>query len=237
MQVAAQLLAAGAALDAEDEHDATALHEAAAKGHAAVVQQLLLARARPTSDCEGKEPLHWAAQRGHLEVVELLSRASPLDRRTKTRARPLHLAAQEGHLPVLELLLLRGASMRDPQVRPAASRRSVMRRGSFWSRQRFASFLERRANVSAAPAAERAGGVRHAAAAAGHLEVLRRLSGEQLDGENATPLHWAAANGHVEVVKELLKQEDVDSRDVAGSTALHDAAWGGHLEVVETWMG
>ena len=117
----------------------------------------------------------------------------------------------------------------------------VMRSGSFWSRQRFAEFLSRAAAVDAMPAADRAGSPHHAAAAAGHVEVVRLLRGHQdveaVDSEGALPLHWAAANGHERLVLALLQEtgRSIHTRDGAGSTALHDAAWGGHLQVAESW--
>lgn len=62
-------------VNVRDEHAACPLHEASAKGHAAVVQQLLAANAVAAVDCEGKEPLHWAASRGHTAVAKILPAA------------------------------------------------------------------------------------------------------------------------------------------------------------------
>ena len=76
-QVVGRLLAAHADLHFRDEHQACPLHEAAAKGHAAVLRQLLAAGAAVAAvDCEGKEALHWAASRGHVEAAKVLLKAN-----------------------------------------------------------------------------------------------------------------------------------------------------------------
>lgn len=55
-QVIRQLLRANAELQVYDEHDASPLHEAAAKGHVAAVQHLVSAKA---GRCVKVPPEHW----------------------------------------------------------------------------------------------------------------------------------------------------------------------------------
>jgi ankyrin repeat protein len=65
----------------------------------------------------------------------------------------------------------------------------------------------------------------HAAAARGHVDVVRLLLEQRADpnardaGDNATPLHFAAGGGHVDVVRMLLEA----GADVHGHGDVHEA--------------
>ncbi len=105
----------------------TALTVAAAKGHADVVQLLLMLRG-PTLNLNalakrGKTALHWASIGGHADVVELLlgvrgrggRRVVNLEARDERYNRtPLMWAAANHHTRIVELLLRAGA---DPHTR------------------------------------------------------------------------------------------------------------------------
>ncbi|CAJ1429315.1 unnamed protein product [Effrenium voratum] len=238
-EVLRRLLHAGASLNLRDEHEACALHEAAAKGHLQAAKELLTRADPDLRDEEGASALHWAASKNQTDIVQLLLASDAAMLADAKGASPLHWAAKSGHGAVVELLCTGWTSER-PDVLNIS--KPVMRSGSFWSRQRFAEFLSRAAAVDAMPAADRAGSPHHAAAAAGHVEVVRLLRGHQdveaVDSEGALPLHWAAANGHERLVLALLQEtgRSIHTRDGAGSTALHDAAWGGHLQVAEVLL-
>ena len=61
---------------------------------------------------------------------------------------------------------------------------TILRTGNLWSRERFAAFLSRKsAKVFARAASDYASSVHHAAAAAGHVEVLRLLSQDSAPDE------------------------------------------------------
>ena len=74
-----QLLDAGVPVDFADDGGNTALHKAAANGHAGTVERLLAAGAALLPNESGNIPLHWAVQQGHLEVVKALLLRSEAD--------------------------------------------------------------------------------------------------------------------------------------------------------------
>ena len=69
-----QLVACGSDMTITDRHGRTPLHYAADRGHAAVVEQLLAARAAVDAKDKhgGETPLHRAASEGRVAVVEQL---------------------------------------------------------------------------------------------------------------------------------------------------------------------
>jgi len=94
--------------------NSTALHLAAKKGHADVVQLLVhLGADVAAENMDGRLPLHLAARYGHRPVVEFLAEAAPpamwaLDKDGRS---PLHLAALGGHAAAAEALRHAGADM------------------------------------------------------------------------------------------------------------------------------
>jgi hypothetical protein len=91
------LLAGGAAVDAQDAAEWTALHHAAAGGFTNVVSQLLDRGADPNArDAFDMTPLHWAATLGRAETVGLLARrGARTDSRNSYGMTPIHLALDE----------------------------------------------------------------------------------------------------------------------------------------------
>ena len=88
------------------------LHEAAYKGHGAVVEILLRAGADKTAvSKDGWAPLHMAAWDGHEAVVEVLLQAG-VDKNAISEDgwTPLHLAAVSGQRTIVEILLRSGAN-------------------------------------------------------------------------------------------------------------------------------
>lgn len=109
---------------------ASLLHDAAAAGHAQVVE-LLLHYGAPVGavDDDGQTPLHHSAAEGHLEVLKLLA-PSPacvelfvLD---KYQMSPYHLACENGHETCVGHLLML-LERPPPALEPRAAQ---MRRGS-----------------------------------------------------------------------------------------------------------
>eukprot|EP00873_Tetraselmis_striata_P025958 jgi/Tetstr1/446222/TSEL_033766.t1 len=215
-------------LNTTGEYGWTALHLAAKKGHAEVVQLLLRGvEGGPGADIScpdkhGMTALHWAALRGHAAVVELLLRgveggpAADISCPDENGMTALHCAAPGGRTAVVKLLL------RGVEGGPGADISCTDKHGR-------------------TPL--------HFAALKGHAGVvellLRGAEGGPAanisckDEDAMTALHWAASGGHAAVVELLLKgveggpAADISCTDKNGMTALHRAASGGHAEVVE----
>jgi len=85
----------------------TALHEASAKGHSAIVGALLSAGASVRAVAvDGRTPLHWAALWGHLPVTRaLLAAGAQPQAQDKNGNTTLHWAARGGHQDIVRLLL------------------------------------------------------------------------------------------------------------------------------------
>ena len=68
---------AKANVNAENDYGYTPLHNAAYKGHAAVVAQLLQAKANPTAVAKnGNTPAMHAESQGHRDLAKLLQEAA-----------------------------------------------------------------------------------------------------------------------------------------------------------------
>ena len=116
-RVVSTLLAAGAALEAENKGGWRALHIAAQNGHARTVEALLAAGAALEAEAkDGVRALHFAAMDGHAPAVESLVEAgAELEAETKHGWRALHFTAQNGHALIVEEAWLAGASYRSQE--------------------------------------------------------------------------------------------------------------------------
>lgn len=116
LTVVRNLLAAGVAVSAHDAvHHTTALHNAAAKGHQALVRMLLEMGARVDAvDRLGVTPLTAACFYGQTKVAELLLAAgASLKVPDHADTFPLLAAVQSGNQQLVSLLLDKGASVED----------------------------------------------------------------------------------------------------------------------------
>ena len=112
-EVARELLAKGAEVDAADEEGLTPLYAASKLGHLAFVRVLLAKGAKvDAADKEGATPLFIASQKGHLGVArELLAQGAAVDAARNDGRTPLIIASGEGHFEVVRELLARGAAL------------------------------------------------------------------------------------------------------------------------------
>ena len=94
-----QLLAAGAAVNIVDEYGWSLLHMAAARGHQAVLEALILAGGDVEAvDVSDRTVLHEAADQGHATIVKVLLAAGVDKEKTDQLERTaLHGAADDGH--------------------------------------------------------------------------------------------------------------------------------------------
>lgn len=186
----------------------TALHWAAAKGHADIVR-LLLGHFNQLSeyqkqkhrylkgDFNNRNVIDLAVEAGHTDVLRVF-----LDQWKYDLFGPLLIAAQKGYAEVVKLLLERGADV-----------------------NKFSEFGDQKTALIFA-------------CEQGKLEVVKVLlaSGVNVHFQDAcgrTALMWASYKGHAEVVKALLAAgARIDYQDDRGSTALMNASFLGHKDVV-----
>jgi ankyrin repeat protein len=221
-----------------EEYRLTALHRAAAAGHADLVKALLDRSAQvDAKDYGGGGALHAAAARGQVEAAAAL-----LDRRAEPSApdedgvTPLHLAARSGHEAVAALLLKRGA---DANARGKFTGTPMHEAAEHGHRDLVELLL---ANGGLANA--RSGGSHkpltpwHAARQAGHADIAELLQGHggRDKAAQAISIHRAAEFGYLGRLQVLLKEDPalISSRDyLYKRTPLHFAADHGHRQAAE----
>lgn len=223
---------------AKDGFGETALHRAAATGHADVAQAILShgAAVDPVSHV-GRTPLHSAAENGCLAAAKAL-----LDHKARPGAlngdgmTPLHLAARHGHADVVRLLLARGA---DPNAMGEYTG-SPLHEAAANGRHAVAQALLAHGALANAQSkgAAKAWTPWREARKAGHADLaeLLRLHGGEDRARGPIDIHRAAASGYIGRVQALLDADPalLDSRDFLNRrTALHWAADRGDLAIAD----
>jgi len=220
----------------------TALHRAAAAGHAGLAELLLAHSAAVDAVSHaGRTPLHHAAERGRLAAAQALldHRAKPgrMDAQGDTA---LHLAARQGHVDVVRLLLAYGA---DPNamgeytgspLHEAAANERYATAEALLARGALANAQSRGAASAWTPW--------HEARKAGHDELAQLLirHGGADRAKGPIDIQRAAGAGYIGRVQVLLETEPalLDSRDfLHRRTALHWAAERGDLAIAELLLG
>ena len=132
--VSAELARPGAMVDGIDALGLTALHAAAAAGHAPVVELLLAAGAKADKRAilqGGGTALHLAASKGHAKVAELLlGGGASVQAKDKAGWTPLQLAMRADHLELARKLygaLLLAQGIPDAQAKTAELRPELVR--------------------------------------------------------------------------------------------------------------
>jgi len=227
---------------ATDDIKETALHRAAAAGHADAVAFLLTHAAAPDAASHlGRTPLHQAAERGHVAVAQALldhkARPGLLDSSGMT---PLHLAARHGHLDMVRLLLARGA---DPNAMGEFTGSPLHEAAANGQTAAAEALLAHGALANAhSKGAAEAWTPWHEANKAGHTDLaqlLRRHGGKDR-ARGPIDIHRAAANGYIGRVEALLDADPalLSARDfLRRRTALHWAADRGDLPVAQLLLG
>lgn len=238
--VAKLLISFGANTNLRTRNGSAALHYAAEKGLAKIVELLINHGADPTiADNYGLTPLHRAARNGHENTTKLLlARNADVDALTLNGWTALHVAASEGHTNTVALLVDAGSNLDaiDHEGKTALRRAAedVFDKNS--SLEIVELLLSRSANPDISN--ERGLTALHVAARDGHKELVESLltynaNVHAHEEEAWTALHQAATNGHESTAKSLLAHNaDVHAQTSCGWTALHLAAHRGHANMV-----
>ena len=165
----------GAAGSAAADRAASPIADAAMKGDAAAVANLIDQRADVNAaQTDGATALHWAVYRGDVATATALLKAgASVKQPNREGVTPLSLACQSGNVDVVRLLLDAGA---DPNETLPNGETALMMAARTGNPEPLLLLIERGANVNAA-------------------ETLR----------GTTPLMWAAANEHPAAVRVLLE--------------------------------
>jgi ankyrin repeat protein len=250
VDIAQNLLAEGADVDARTDRGITPLHLAAKAGRTQMVHLLLQAGAKvsrdysaPETPIDRKTPLHMAAKAGHTPVVQLLIDAGadcnePTVPTVGYEKSPLHLAAVRGHIDVARVLLSKGANVNQKdayvdrlpgsnkdQIRGKTPLNGAVEQGH---EALVRLLLDNGADISATHEAGRT--ALHQSACAGHVNLVgllirRGIDVSTKDTFGRTALHYAANKGQADIVRILLEHNaDVLAEDTIGNTAVHEAA-------------
>jgi hypothetical protein len=185
--------------------DKTALHLAAAVGHAHVVAHLLSCGAAvDAADSCGCTPLHLAAQMGYAAATqELIAAKANVQTVNGTGDTPLHLAAAAGRVAVVAQLLQAKASVHAGNHRGARPLHCAALHG------RTAVVMQLLAAGAAASVPDEQGlSALHQAAAAGHAPVVSKILQQQPlpSPELQLAVCFADVFGHAPVLAQLLMQ-------------------------------
>jgi ankyrin repeat protein len=206
LEMADQLLRAGANVKAANRYGVTPLSIACTTGSAALVGRLLSAGADPNVALPGGEtPLMTAARTGTLESVKaLLAGGATVDARDEARGQTaLMWAAAEGHAPVVQALVDAGADIR---LRVPSGLTSLM-------------FAVREGRLDVVRVLLKAGAdVNETIPVDGGR---RRGYGGPVPRAGASPLLLAVMNAHFELAAALLNAGANPNADLTGYTPLH----------------
>ncbi|KAK6912740.1 PGG domain [Dillenia turbinata] len=183
--------------------------------------------------------LHLAARFGHVELVSQIMNLSPemaLAENEKMET-PLHEACREGHEKIAKILV-----NNDPWVAYkvnrngetalfVASERGKLHEVKLLLKYQWMLMLE----------LDRATTSLHAAASAGHTDVVKEILkarpdfARKKDYQGCTPLHLACSKGHYDITGELLRLDEdlVCVQDNEGKTPLHWAAIKGRINIID----
>jgi len=226
------LLDNNAQVNQGDKSGKTALHWAAEKGHAGIVDKLLNIQGIDVNKADdfGWTALHLAAEKGHAGIVDKLLNIQGIDvnKVDNNGWTALHRAAREGHAEIVDKLL----NIQESDVNKADRDGWT---ALYWAAEKgYAEIVDKLLNIKGIDVnkADNFGWTAlHLAAEKGHAGIVDKLLNIQgidvnkADNSGRTALHWAAKEGHSEAVEKLLsvKEVSVNVADKEGYTVLDQA--------------
>jgi len=210
-------------LNLSNDRGETPLARAAAKGHGAVCQLLLRARADPwQKNWWGQGALQLAAHGGHVGAAAvLLEGSADVNAVAQDASTPLHTAVEKCSAKVVELLLSHGGAT---EARSSGGRTPLHVAAERGCDEAVDSLLTYGATVDALT--DEARTPLSCAASRGHVSCIIKLldhSAEPgaMDAAGQTPLHAAVTGGKAEAADALLsRRARVDQPDGASRTPI-----------------
>ncbi|XP_063716937.1 transient receptor potential cation channel subfamily A member 1 homolog isoform X3 [Symsagittifera roscoffensis] len=240
-EVAVQfLLQHGSDIDAIDDERFTALLIAVSKGHEAVTEVLMNAKADITLEDEnGKHILHWVAETESIPLATKLLQKNNvkgmLSERDNVGNTALHIAARNGLADMLQLFYDHGGDL----ALKNEDEETVLHLAAVYGRTKTVRLICNLDDDLVGCEDEDSNTALHLAATEGHEKVVGLLIHYQADVESRnisqwTPLDCAAAKGFTRCARILLENDaPVDATDKSSITPLYLACQNNHPKMVK----
>ena len=193
-----------------DQNGCLPFHNAAYKGHTAIVKYFIVDQAMDISvtiaSNDGKSMLHDAAIGGSLSLVKLLVEKYQLSPHQvdQNGCLPLHDAADKGHTAIVEYFIVDQAMNTSVTSNDG---KSILHHAALGGSLSLVKLLVEK----------------------------YQLSPHQVDQNGLLPLHYAANKGHITIVEYFIVDQAVDTSVTSndGKSILHHPALGGSLPLVK----
>ena len=206
----------------------------AVEGNCEEVAEMLIQRNESWNDLNGLSTLCIACEYGMSKVVRhLLAIGFDVNAKTFTGWTPVHFAAIGGQTNTLKVLLEAGGSPDGATEAGITPLHLAAQEG----RLAIIEILFRfRPDMNPTPIRSDRSSPHHAAAAGGHLDVLKYLEAKckdvQPDEDGDLPIHDAARGGHLAILDLLSDESNITATNKNKRWPIHLAAANGHLETV-----
>ena len=242
LDIAQDLVKAGAQVNAQDIDGKTPLYWASARNHLDVVQYLLSKKAdAKIKDADKRTPLHVAARYGYTGVVKFLVQKAKLNVNAEDplKETPVCWAVRNGYVGTVQALIAFGADLKYLSKGGVHIFHAVAAKGD-------ADMIKLLAKKGYNVNVEDADGktALHKAAESGASDTVSVLMDQgadanKVDKSGKTPLHYAAAAGKVDVTEILMGDGGAKASSKAGKdgkNAIQQAAQNKQIETVENLL-